>query len=102
MVFSSKCPLYANTSDDRSLSAYSLCAVELTPIEFAFNNNEPIELYINHPSQIYSFIETCEISGSLRCWTDMLEPGLDYYFYATDKYSIRLMFENDSENDLIF
>ena len=50
MVFSSKCPLYANTADDRSLSAYSLCAVELTPIEFALNDNEPVELYINHPS----------------------------------------------------
>ena len=32
----------------------------------------------------------------------MLEPGLDYFFYATDKYTIRLIFENDSENDLIF
>ena len=80
MVFSSKCPLYGGNDDDRSLIAYTHCAVELTPIEFRFNGNEPIELYINHPSQIYSFIETCEISGSLRCWTDMLEPGLDYLF----------------------
>ena len=102
MVFSQKCPLYADEDNDRYLKAYDVCAIELGPIEFALVGNDPIEMYINHPYKIYSFIETCELAGQLRCWTDPLEPGLDYIFYPNDKYSVRLIFENDSEGDLIF
>ena len=102
MVFSSACPEFGNDKDDRSLQAYSVCAIELTNIEFAFNRGEPIEMYVNHPHKIYSFIETCEIADRKRCFTDVLEPGLDYIFYPSDKYAIRLVFENDSEENLIF
>ena len=92
MIFSTKCRLFGSNNSDRQLKAYSVCAIELTPVEFALNDNEPIEMYINHPGRIYSYIETCEMADEQRCWTDTLVPGIDYMFYPSDKYSVRMIF----------
>lgn len=60
-----------------------------------------ITLYVNHPGQMNSWIETCRVADGL-CETLQLQQGLDYSLVNTPDYQMRYIFENDSPDDQIF
>ena len=51
---------------------------------------------------MYGFVETCMLFDTFACEVVQLEQGLDYTFYPTEDYETRIVFENDSERELVF
>ena len=66
---------------------------------FESNRDKPITAYVNAPSNVYSFKETCT-RGS--CKTEILFIGLDHYVEYEEDVEVRFIFENDSASDQIF
>ena len=102
MVFSTACQSYGTEKDDRILEPYGVCAIEFTQEEFDLNRGNPITMYVDHPYSVYSFVETCETDFDQQCTTSVLEQGNEFTFYPSTDKVIRLIFENDSEIDVIF
>jgi hypothetical protein len=75
-----------SVSTDFILNGYQTCALSFTQKQFQESINEEngkkmISLYVNHPQQITSWVETCRTVGQLSCETVQLQQGLEYSLY---------------------
>ena len=75
------CPRVGEEPDDRILEGYSSCALIFTQREFEYSTGfdeltgfKQIKLYVNHPSAILSWIETCSnrVEDERVCETEVL------------------------------
>ena len=62
--------------DDFRLPGYSMCALSFSQKQYDESTNwdeetglKMIKLYVNHPQQILSWVETCEVVQQRRCET---------------------------------
>ena len=91
------------------LRGYESCALQFSKKQFEESvNTDPstgykqITLYVNHPQQMLSWVETCSTVKDKICETMPLQQGLDYTLVQNPNFEVRYIFENDSPDDQIF
>ncbi len=96
-------------ADDFVLQGYGSCALQFTQRQFDQSvNTDPdtgykqINLYVNHPTQMNSWIEVCQTVRDKLCETTKLQQGFDYQLVNNPNFEVRYIFENDSPDDQIF
>ena len=94
--------------DDFILKGYETCALQFSAKQFELSQNvdengfKIITLYVNHPSEMLSWVETCQTVKDKVCETDLLQQGLDYSLVNNPNFEVRYIFENDSPEDQTF
>ena len=88
--------------DDRILKGYEFCTLGFTKRDFNRARDGKITLYVNHPTRILSWIETCSTVEEKKCETINLEQGLKYTLTYNPDVSVLYIFENDGPSEEIF
>lgn len=84
--------LYDGELYDFIIRGYDSCALQFTQRQFNESIYEDedgtklINVYINHPSEVNSWIETCTTINDRICETKVLQQGLDYQLTNDDRF----------------
>lgn len=99
-----KCENWGDESiDDVSLNGYQTCVLRFTKQEYDLAPNNEIDLYVNHPTDMLSWIETCWTNTPERkCVYETLDPGLNYILVWHEDYNVSFLFENQTPEEQIF
>lgn len=96
-------------ADDFVLKGYESCALQFSKKQFEQSlytdqttGFKQITLYVNHPQQMLSWVETCQTVKNKICETQVLQQGLDYTLVQNPNFLVRYIFENDSPDDQVF